>query len=91
MRQRRGLTHELTCLSSVGDIVSWFVQMFRALVLALALGVATAFVPVAPKAARTASLKVTQEELQDLAESNRDALGEWVCQVSAYLGLTWID
>lgn len=52
-------------------------QMFRALVLALALGVASAFVPAAHHAARTSPMKVTQEELQDLAESNRDALGAY--------------
>jgi len=53
--------------------------MMRAIVLALALGVASAFLgaPVTQRAAsRTAGLKMTtQEELQALAESNRDALG----------------
>jgi hypothetical protein len=51
---------------------------FRALVLALALGCAAAFMgaPVTQRASRAAGLKMTtQEELAALAESNRDALG----------------
>jgi len=50
----------------------------RALVLALAFGAASAFMgaPVAQRASRVSGLKMTtQEELQALAESNRDALG----------------
>jgi hypothetical protein len=51
---------------------------FRALVLALALGCAAAFMgaPVTQRTSRAAGLKMTtQEELAELAESNRDALG----------------
>jgi hypothetical protein len=53
-------------------------MQFSAVVLALAFGSASAFMgtPVAPRAARSSALSMTtQEELAELAESNRDALG----------------
>ena len=53
-------------------------MQFSAIVLALAFGSASAFMgtPVAPRAATSSALSMTtQEELADLAESNRDALG----------------
>jgi len=46
----------------------------RAVILALALLGASAFVPASKPAAST-SVKISQDELVDLAESNRDALG----------------
>ena len=53
-------------------------MQFSALVLALAFGSASAFMGarVAPRAAKTSAISMTtQEELAELAESNRDALG----------------
>ena len=53
-------------------------MQFSAIVLALAFGSASAFMGarVAPRAAKTSAISMTtQEELAELAESNRDALG----------------
>ena len=53
-------------------------MQFSAVVLALAFGSASAFMGarVAPRAAKTSAISMTtQEELAELAESNRDALG----------------
>jgi hypothetical protein len=53
-------------------------MQFSAIVLALTFGSASAFMgtPVAPRAAKASALSMTtQEELAELAESNRDALG----------------
>ena len=53
-------------------------MQFSAIVLALTFGSASAFMgtPVASRAAKASALSMTtQEELAELAESNRDALG----------------
>ena len=63
-------------------------MQFSTVTLALAFGSANAFMgaPVASRTARSAAVKMTtQEELAELAESNRDALGAGLGETSPHL------